>query len=409
MKVCVFGLWHLGTVTAACVASLGHETAGLDFDETTIERLGRGEPPLYEPGLAELVREGLGNGNLHFTTDRREALKHARVLWVTFDTPVDDEDRADVGFVIKQIESVLDSVEPETIILVSSQLPAGTIRRLEQSHPRVSFACSPENLRLGKAIDAFLKPDRIVAGTRNENQRRIISELLEPLHARIEWMSVESAEMTKHALNAFLATSIAFINEIAVVCEAVGADAQEVARGLKTDARIGPRAYLSPGGPFSGGTLARDIEFLRSRAALPLIAGVKESNDLHKTWVRRKLQAVLGELQGKTIAVWGLTYKPGTDTLRRSASVELCRVLLAQNAHVHAHDPMVKSLPPELKGVRLCNTAEEAVRDAEALVVATEWPEYKTAPVPPGLIVVDPNRFIGAREGVRYFSVGMAS
>ncbi|MGZ5477422.1 MAG: nucleotide sugar dehydrogenase, partial [Thermoanaerobaculia bacterium] len=338
MKVCVFGLWHLGTVTAACVASLGHEAAGLDFDESTIERLGRGEPPLYEPGLAELVREGLGDGNLHFTTDPREALKGARALWVTFDTPVDDEDRADVDFVIKQVESVLHSVEPETIVLVSSQLPAGTIRRLEQSHPRVSFASSPENLRLGKAIGAFLKPDRIVAGTRNENQRKIISELLEPLHARIEWMSVESAEMTKHALNAFLGTSIAFINEIAVVCEAVGADAQEVARGLTTDARIGPRAYLSPGGPFSGGTLARDIEFLRSRATLPLIAGVKASNDLHKTWVRRKLQAVLGELKGKTIAVWGLTYKPGTDTLRRSASVELCRVLVAQNARVNAHD-----------------------------------------------------------------------
>jgi UDPglucose 6-dehydrogenase len=331
------------------------------------------------------------------------------VLWVTFDTPVDDEDRADVDFVIKQVESVLDFVERETIVLVSSQLPAGTIRRLEQSHPRVSFACAPENLRLGKAIDAFLKPDRIVAGTRNENQRKIISELLEPLHARIEWMSVESAEMTKHALNAFLGTSIAFINEIAVVCEGVGADAQEVARGLKTDTRIGPRAYLSPGGPFSGGTLARDIEFLRSRAALPLISGVKESNDLHSTWVRRKLQAVLGALQGKTIAVWGLTYKPGTDTLRRSASVELCRVLLAQNAHVHAYDPMVKSLPPELTGAQLCKTAEEALRGAVALVVATEWPEFKNAAVPRGLIVVDPNRFIGTRDGVLYFSVGMAS
>jgi UDPglucose 6-dehydrogenase len=222
-------------------------------------------------------------------------------------------------------------------------------------------------------------------------------------------MSVESAEMTKHALNAFLGTSIAFINEIAVVCEAVGADAQEVARGLKTDARIGPRAYLSPGGPFSGGTLARDIEFLRSRAALPLISGVKESNDLHSTWVRRKLQAVLGELKGKTIAVWGLTYKPGTDTLRRSASVELCRVLLAQHARVHAYDPMVKSLPQELTGVRLCNTAEEALRGADALVVATEWPEFKNAAVPRGLIVVDPNRFIGTRDGVLYFSIGMVS
>jgi UDPglucose 6-dehydrogenase len=246
-------------------------------------------------------------------------------------------------------------------------------------------------------------------GTRAEEDRKIIEELLEPLHARIEWMSVESAEMTKHALNAFLATSVAFINEIAVVCEAVGADAHEVARGLKSDVRIGPRAYLGPGGAFAGGTLARDIEFLKSRYEVPLIASVKVSNDRHKDWVRRKLQSVLGPLRGRTVAVWGLTYKPGIDTLRRSSSVELCRWLIEQGAHVKAHDPMVRSLPPELSQVQLCATAGETLHHADALVVATEWPDYKTAPVRNGIVVIDANRFLGAREGVRYYSVGMPS
>lgn len=410
MRICVFGLWHLGTVTAACMASIGHDVVGLDDDAAIVEGLRRGEPPLHEPGLAELVRAGMAGGKLRFTTDARDALKNARVVWVTFDTPVDDDDRADTSFVIQRVESLFDVLDRGTLILISSQLPAGSIRQLEAAAGgRFRFAGSPENLRLGKAIEAFLQPDRIVAGTRSDDDRRTIEELFAPLHARIEWMSVESAEMTKHALNAFLAASVAFINEIAVVCEAVGADAQEVARGLKSDVRIGPRAYLGPGAAFAGGTLARDIEFLRSRHDLPLIASVKTSNDRHKGWVRRKLESVLGDLRGRTIAVWGLTYKPGTDTLRRSSSVELCTWLIERGAAVNAHDPMVRSLPAELSSVRLCATADEALRNADALVVATEWPEYRDAKISGDIVVIDANRFIGAREGLRVYSVGVPS
>jgi UDPglucose 6-dehydrogenase len=408
MKVCVFGLWHLGTVTAACLASLGHEVTGLDFDSATISRLNRGEPPLHEPGLADLVRQGIDSGALEFTTDARQALRDAAVVWVTFDTPVDDDDRADTEFVMKQIESIFDHLGQGTLVLVSSQLPAGSIRRLEQTRPGVMFACSPENVRLGKAIDVFLKPDRIVAGARSEEAREIVTKLLDPLHAPIEWMSVESAEMTKHALNAFLATSVAFINEIAVICESTGADAREVARGLKTDARIGPRAYLSPGGAFAGGTLARDIEFLKSLRQLPLITAVKTSNDQHKNWTRSKLLEVLGSVKNKTIAVWGLTYKPGTDTLRRSTAIELCRWLVSQGARARAHDPAVKSLPGDLD-VTLCASPREAVESAVALVVATEWPEYRSADLPAGIVVIDPNGFIGSRSGVRYYAVGKPS
>jgi UDPglucose 6-dehydrogenase len=417
MKVCVFGLWHLGSVTAACLASLGHEVVGLDSDVQTIDGLRKSNPPLSEPGLPDLVRAGLGSGRLRFTTDVSDALRGAEILWVCYDTTVGEDDRADVDSVMARVESLFDKLEDGALVLVSSQLPVGSVRRLEVAYgkrKRVTFACSPENLRLGKAIDAFLRPDRIVVGTRSESDRAKIAALLAPLKAPIEWMSVESAEMAKHALNAFLATSIAFINEIAALCEEVGADAQEVARGVKSDARIGPRAYLTPGAAFAGGTLARDVYYLTTLGRpVPLIANVKVSNDAHRTWAQTALTAALGTLKEKTVALWGLTYKPGTDTLRRSAAVELCRWLIAEGARVQAHDPAVTSLPKDLAAVRLCRAPEEALRDADALVVSTEWPEFRSARAAnakSAMVVIDPNRFLastfGARSDLRYFAVG---
>ncbi len=416
MNVCVFGLWHLGSVTAACLASAGHQVTGLDPDAATVAKLNNGEPPLYEPGLADLTKAGVESGRLRFTTDAGEALRDAEVVWVTYDTPVDEDDRADIGFVIRSVEGLFDKLRAGMLVVVSSQLPAGSIRRLEKSYggDGVTFASSPENLRLGKAIDAFMKPDRVVAGVRSAADRARFTALMAPITTNIEWMSVESAEMTKHALNAFLATSVAFINEIAVVCEEIGADAKEVERGLKTDARIGPRAYLSPGGAFAGGTLARDVAFLSEARELPLVSSVKRSNDRHRSWPQRKLESIFGSLSGRTIAVWGLTYKPGTDTLRRSASIELCHWLLGQGATVRAHDPAVKSVPDSR--IQLSPTAADAARGADAVVVATEWPEYRegAAAVFAGrdLVVIDANRFLAAtlanHPGLRYFTVGRA-
>jgi UDPglucose 6-dehydrogenase len=210
------------------------------------------------------------------------------------------------------------------VVLVSSQLPVGSVRRLEQAWApvaggrRVTFACSPENLRLGKAIEVFTKPDRVIAGVRDEWTKSRIAALFAPITDRIEWMSVESAEMTKHAINAFLATSVTFINELATLCESVGADAKQVERGLKTEQRIGPGAYLSPGGAIGGGTLARDVMFLRgigesAHRKTPLLDGLVASNATHREWARRRLITEIGSLDGATVAVWGLTYKPGTD------------------------------------------------------------------------------------------------
>jgi UDPglucose 6-dehydrogenase len=238
-------------------------------------------------------------------------------------------------------------------------------------------------------------------------------------------MSVESAEMTKHALNAFLATSVAFINEVATLCEQIGADAKEVERGLKGDMRIGPRAYLSPGAPFAGGTLARDITFLTDIGVTHnhpthLLSAVKESNAAHKQWIRHKLQSILGDLRGQRMAVWGLTYKSGTDTLRRSASIELCEWLVEQGALVHGHDPAVNALPSELsQKFKLGATPLAVLENANALVVATEWPEYQsvspekvllTMKVP---LVIDPNRFLantlGSDQRIKYVTVGKSS
>jgi UDPglucose 6-dehydrogenase len=260
-----------------------------------------------------------------------------------------------------------------------------------------------------------------VIGTRTEKSRKIFTELLAPFTDHIEWMSAESAEMTKHALNAFLATSVTFINEIASICEQVGADAKEVERGLKSESRIGPKAYLGPGGAFAGGTLARDIAFLtklgqENDLPLHLVPAIRASNDAHKNWSRRRLVHLLGSLTGKTIAIWGLTYKSGTDTLRRSSAIELCQWLLEQGAIVRAHDPVVKSLPEQLAAIQLCGSPIEAVRDADALVVATEWIDYRTVATNEVVsalrmpLVVDANGFLatslGSLPGVTYVTVG---
>jgi UDPglucose 6-dehydrogenase len=432
MKVAVIGMWHLGSVTAACLARLGHDVAGLDEDAARVAGLAAGRPPVAEPGLAELVAEGLAAGRLRFTTSVDEAVSGADVVWVAIDTPVDEDDRADVPAVEDAVARAFPFLSPDAMVLVSSQLPVGTTRRLQARHDaaypgrNVTFACSPENLRLGKALEVFLDPDRLVIGARDAAARARLAPLVASITDRVEWMSVESAEMVKHALNAFLATSVAFANEIATVCESVGADAPAVARALKSDARIGPRAYLSPGAAFAGGTLARDVVFLgelgdRHGRALPLLRSVKTSNDAHRGWPARRVVELLGDVRGRRIAIWGLTYKPGTDTLRRSSAIEWCRALGRQGAVIRAYDPAIGAVPwPVEDGdLELARTALGAVAGAEALIVSTEWPEFRdvagdaVARAAPGLAVVDPSRFLaatlGVQPGLRYVTVGSAS
>lgn len=427
MKICIFGVWHLGAVTSACLASLGHNVVGFDGDLINIEKLNSGVAPLFEPGLDDLIVAGREAGFLSYTADIAIATQDIEVLWVTFDTPVNDEDMADVEYVLAKVRSILAHLPTNTAIIISSQLPVGSVAALEkfsaENHPDKTFffSCIPENLRLGKALYVFLNPERLIVGVGNIKTKELLHSLLTSITNKLEWMSIESAEMTKHAINAFLAISVTFVNEIASVCELVGADAKEVERGLKTEGRIGPRAYLSPGGAFSGGTLARDIEFLKevaedSMLPIPLLNSVKLSNDLHKKWIRRKLIECFGSLQNTVVAVWGLTYKANTDTLRRSLSVELCDWLLESGAIVHVHDPVVKEFPKHW-GSRVIKFASpfDAVEKAQVLVVGTEWPVYKEVvkkllrSLPDDLLLIDANRYLCDYvdiKRIKYLAVG---
>jgi UDPglucose 6-dehydrogenase len=429
VKVCVSGLWHLGTVTAACLAATGHDVAGHDPDPARVELLAAGKSPIAEPGLEPLLGEGLASGRLRFSPELAAAAD-CRVFWITHDTQVDDSDRGDSDSVVRAIEAFFPYIAPGSVVLISSQLPVGSTRRLMSSFAvqrpgvAVAFAYSPENLRLGTAIDAFTKPERIVVGTVDPNGKKVIEELLRPLGAPIEWMSVEAAEMTKHALNVFLATEIVFANEIAAICEVVGADVADVVRALRSDPRVGQRAYLGYGTGYAGGTLGRDVTSLADLTAArgieaPLLSSIGPSNRHQHQWVTRTLVARLGELSGLRIGIWGLTYKPGTDTLRRSASVELCEWLVDRGAVVAVHDPAVRALPADLAArISLQPDALSAIRGADALVVATPWPDYRLVDPESVIselgrpIVIDPGRFLAATLGadsrVKYSSVGLA-
>jgi UDPglucose 6-dehydrogenase len=403
MNVVVLGLWHLGSVTAACMAR-HHRVIGIDFDVTVIAGLCSGHAPLHEPGLDTLLAAGLASGNLSFSTTPAEAAS-ADVLWLCYDTPVDADDRSDIGWVLERVGGVLPTLRPSCVVLISSQLPVGTCAKLAAAFPKLHFACSPENLRLGKALDAFENPARIIVGVSAPAARTLLERLLVPLGAPIIWMRPESAEMVKHALNAFLALSIAYINEIAILCEAVGADAQEVSTGLKSEPRIGPRAYLGPGGPFAGGTLARDVVTLTNLGSatgqpLALIPAIKESNDDHRGWATRKVLAAVEGIALPVVAVLGLAYTPGTDTLRRSSAVELCRQLTAAGCSVRAFDPLVRHTDADHRDLALAATAPDALRGAHAVVICTEWPEFRDYDWPSLLalmarpVVVDANRYV---------------
>lgn len=387
MKVAVIGLWHLGCVTAACLAKLGHTVMAFDDEAYRIEQLKKGFPPLYEPGLCELINEGAKRDSLHFT-HIPTAIRDFDTLWITYDTPVSDSNQADVNAVKNKVKNFFPYFRTNASVIISSQLPVGTTREITHSfeernkEKQVNFIYSPENLRLGQAIERFLNPDRIIMGIQSEQSKSPVLKLLRPLADKISWMSIESAEMTKHAINSFLATSIVFINEIASLCEHFGADAQAVAQGLKSDYRIGPYAYLSPGGGFSGGTLARDVNYLKQmteRCGLNsnFFQTLLLSNLQHKNWVKHKIIQEGIELKGKKVAILGLAYKPGTDSLRNSSAIDISLWLNAQGSIINAYDPMIKELSPELKKcIDLHCTIEKALNEVDAIVIGTECKEF---------------------------------
>lgn len=429
MRVAVVGLWHLGCVYAACLSQAGDTVLAYDSDPKTINALQQGKPPIFEPGLEDLVQSGLKNNTLQFTHDAA-LLKTANIIWVTIDTPVDDNDKADVDFVRGEIEKIVPHVASESLIIISSQVPVGTTGKLQKwcdenyADKKITFACMPENLRLGNAIKVFTHPDRIVIGLDNHHYKSQLEALLKPFSTNLIWMSVISAEMTKHAINAFLAVSVTFINEIATLCETVGADSREVEQGLKSEERIGPKAYLRPGDAIAGGTLMRDINFLTQLGEQQnrdtfLMSAILESNHYHKQWACRKVSTLFNNLSGKKIAMLGLTYKAGTDTLRRSTAVETCEWLHQQGVHVTAYDPTISELPTEFSHfIELHSSMQKAMETADAVIISTAWPQFRELTAEDCLgnlkrnLIIDPSGFIaknvGQDERIEYYSVGVA-
>lgn len=387
-KVCVVGIWHLGSVYSACLADLGYHVIGVDGDTERIAELNKGIPPLFEPGLQELITTNIKSKRLIYTTDLNGAVKGASFVLITFDTPVDDQDEVDISQIYYIANKLAECIENNTVIIISSQVPVGTCEQIKimikkkRATLKFDIAYSPENLRLGQGINCFINPERIVVGADNSATLSKVEKLFSVIKVPIIQMNLQSAEMTKHALNAFLATSISFGNEIANICDEVGADATKVAIALRTEGRIGAKIPLLPGIGFAGGTLARDLKVLKKigyekGCETLLIDSVLAVNQRQNGIVVRKLERVYGSFKGLTIGILGLTYKPGTSTLRRSPALEIIKQLVDRGAKVRAYDP--KADLTEIKEhpeFEFGGDAYEIAKDSDALVLITEWPEF---------------------------------
>jgi UDPglucose 6-dehydrogenase len=346
-RVAVYGLWHLGVVTAACMAEFGFDVVAIDENQAVIDGLRVGDTPVFEPSLPEIILNMQSVGRLSFSSDIND-VRGCDILWITIDTPVDDNDYSDVESVIDRSLVAAKILADGAVMLVSSQLPVGSCEKIIAllDRSKITVACVPENLKLGRAVENFRNPDAFIVGV-DTVQRKTIDDIFLCIYGdKIIYISICSAELVKHFINSFLALSVAFTNEIARICERFGADALEVERGVRFDARIGAKSYVKAGGAFSGGTLARDVRFLeeivnKNSIISPVISAIMESNARHKNWVIERLNANFSALEGKKIAILGLSYKAGTGTLRRSAAVELAKKIHAMGADVFVYDPKV--------------------------------------------------------------------
>jgi UDPglucose 6-dehydrogenase len=378
----VIGTGYVGLVTAAGFAELGSDVYCVDIDAAKIARLERGEIPIYEPGLGELVDKN--RSRLHFSTDLAAALEHARLLFVAVGTPPTYSGDADLG----AVHAVVDAMPPSDrhALVMKSTVPSGTgaaIKRIfaERGKGGFSYVSCPEFLKEGSAVADFLHPDRVVVGDDGDWAGDAVVELYAPLDAPLVRTDVASAEMIKLAANAFLATKISFINEIANVCEEVGADVLEVAKGMGLDDRIGPQ-FLRPGIGYGGSCFPKDVSALKQLAGnsgyhFQLLTAVIEVNELQKRRVIAKLQKHLGSLVGREVALLGLAFKPNTDDMREASSLVLAGRLQADGARVRAYDPVAEDAARGLmQGVEFSDSALAAVDGADAVVLVTEWPEF---------------------------------
>ena len=427
-QIAIIGLWHQGIVAAGCLADLGYEVCACDLDELKVSSLSLGHSPIYEPELDELLKRGISNGNLSFTSNPAEAVKGKEFVFLMFDTPVDENDISDLTCIFNIVEIIAPHLRKDSLIWNTSQVPVGTseqiVNTLKKINPilEVDIVYSPENLRLGKAIELFFKPALPVIGSENSKALERMEVLLKPLN--VSWMRVglRTAEFCKHALNSFLATTISFANELGNLCEQVGADGLDVAKALRLEPRIGSKAMLRPGMGFSGGTLARDVQTLRSIGDLHsietyLLDGLWKTNSYQNQFVIRKLVQEFGDINGKVISILGITYKPGTSTLRRSVALATIESLNKLGATVRAHDPKAdKNELRECSGFTYIENILEVVEGADALAVITGWEDYQSidwkevkALVNNPLIIDCNNMFDHnylTSKGFKYFGIG---
>src|SRR5215216_733814 len=394
MRVAMIGTGYVGLVSGACFADFGHHVTCVDKDKTKIEALKRGDMPIFEPGLAELVELNFREGRLSFATELAEPVRNADAIFIAVGTPSRRGDgHADLTYVHTAARVIAAELAGFTVVVTKSTVPVGTgdevarIIRATRPDADVAVVSNPEFLREGAAIRDFKHPDRIVIGTDDPRAKDIMAALYRPLYLNappILYTGRRTAELVKYAGNAFLATKVTFINEIAELCEKIGADVQEVARGIGLDNRIGTK-FLHAGPGFGGSCFPKDIRALVKVALdhdvqLRIVEAVLGVNDNRKRAMARKVSnAAGGSLRGKTVAVLGLTFKPDTDDMREAPSIPLVTGLLDMGARVRAHDPVgIEQAKKELPDIEYCEDPYACVRGAHAMVVVTEWVQYRT-------------------------------
>lgn len=429
-KIACVGLWHLGETYSIGLAELGHRVVGISDDLRIVENFSKRVLPLAEPNLAEILGKNMDAGRLKYTTDYG-AVAECNVVWITFDTPVDDNDSVDTSVIYDALEDTAPHLRDGVLIVATSQLPVGSAisikKFIREKRPDLKFdyAYSPENLRLGEAVKCFFHPDRIVVGADRDEVFQKTEEIFYGLKTDFLRMSSVSAEMSKHALNAYLATSVSFINDIADVCEEVGADVSDVVRALRSDPRVGQYAFLNPGTGFSGGTLGRDLKALLGAAkqrnvALPVIGATVEKNDSRKEKIVRRLEEIAGGLLGKNVAIFGLSYKAGTPTLRRSRSLEIAMMCREKGATVVLHDPCADEdeLSAKFPGAKFYRDPYKTAEGAAIILFITPWPEFlkldfdRLRALAPDAFVFDASNFWAGKEyairqaGFNYYGIG---
>jgi UDPglucose 6-dehydrogenase len=397
MKVCVVGSGYVGLVTGACLADFGMQVVGVDKDEEKVETLRRGEIPIYEPGLKTLVEKNAREGRLSFTTDLGPAIEASQAVFIAVGTPPRPDGSADLTFIREVATSIGRHLNGFKVVVTKSTVPTGTGRMVEElireaareaGHPVQDFAIvsNPEFLREGSAIEDFMSPDRVVIGSRDERAVEVMLDVYAPLkNADVPFVvtDVETAELIKYASNGFLATKISFINEIAALCEALGADVEVVARGMGLDNRIGPK-FLQTGPGFGGSCFPKDTRAVAQIArdsglTFRIIEAVLEVNEATKARMVEKIEGAFEGLQGKTVALLGLAFKPNTDDMRESPATPIARGLLARGATVRAFDPAaMEAAKLDLPELVYCASAYEAARGADGIVIATEWNQFRS-------------------------------